>query len=445
MTDARDLPDAIQWHEGMLLAPQHFQQLSARLDALLHYHVMAASPFHWGIQTLKIDPVLLIEGTFRVQELEAVMPDGLVIAYRAEDTEPLEMDLTEQAEEMAVEPLTLHVAVPAIKSGQAVSKGVLARYDSVEGRPVADENTGDTEIAIPRMKPRIMLLAGDTPAQKYCSFPLAKIGYKNETYALTDFVPPSLAVPVNSDLGRLCWAIARRFREKAVFLSERINAPAAALRGPVTLETKLLIHAMVSGLPAFEGLINTGRAHPYNVYLALCQLTGNLAALGTGLVPPVLQPYNHNDPMAAFAEAQTFAFRMIDEGIVESHSAIAFDFENGVFGLTLRREWATPTLVIGVRGRSDMPEEMVTNWMRESLIGSAAGISSLQERRIRGAAREKIDQDADLVPARGVVLYSVKVDAEFIEPEKVLQVLNTSDPQNKRGPAEIILYVKNTP
>ena len=77
MIDAHDLPGAIQWHEGMLLAPQHFQQLSIRHEELLHYHLMMISPFHWGIRRLKIDQVLLIEGTLRVQELEAIMPDGL--------------------------------------------------------------------------------------------------------------------------------------------------------------------------------------------------------------------------------------------------------------------------------------------------------------------------------------------------------------------------------
>jgi len=60
MIDAHDLPGAIQWHEGMLLAPQHFQQLSIRYEELLHYHLMMISPFHWGIRRLKIDQVLLL-------------------------------------------------------------------------------------------------------------------------------------------------------------------------------------------------------------------------------------------------------------------------------------------------------------------------------------------------------------------------------------------------
>ena len=30
LKNAKDLPEAIQWHEGLLLAPQHFQQLAQR-------------------------------------------------------------------------------------------------------------------------------------------------------------------------------------------------------------------------------------------------------------------------------------------------------------------------------------------------------------------------------------------------------------------------------
>ena len=64
-------------------------------------------------------------------------------------------------------------------------------------------------------------------------------------------------------------------------------------------------------------------------------------------------------------------------------------------------------------------------------------------RYIRGADREKIEGDAELIPTRGVTLYAVNTDAEFVTPDKKLQVFNTSDPMNKRGPAELILYVRN--
>ncbi|MBN2124458.1 MAG: type VI secretion system baseplate subunit TssK, partial [Deltaproteobacteria bacterium] len=63
MIDARDLPEAIQWHEGMLLAPQHFQQLSLRSEELLNYFTMMFNPFYWGVRRIRVDESLLIDGT----------------------------------------------------------------------------------------------------------------------------------------------------------------------------------------------------------------------------------------------------------------------------------------------------------------------------------------------------------------------------------------------
>ena len=65
----RDFPpivEAIDWHEGMLLAPQHFQQLSLRQEAMLSYHAAALSPFHWGVLRLRIDGAAVGARHFRV-------------------------------------------------------------------------------------------------------------------------------------------------------------------------------------------------------------------------------------------------------------------------------------------------------------------------------------------------------------------------------------------
>ncbi|HEV7518390.1 MAG TPA: type VI secretion system baseplate subunit TssK, partial [Thermoanaerobaculia bacterium] len=82
---ARELPAAIQWHEGMLLAPQHFQQMALRQEDLLGYHAAALSPYHWGVRQMEHDASLLVAGTFRLTALEAVLPDGLVVAWQSGD------------------------------------------------------------------------------------------------------------------------------------------------------------------------------------------------------------------------------------------------------------------------------------------------------------------------------------------------------------------------
>jgi len=111
MAGAYELPEAIQWHEGMLLSPQHFQQLSLRQEELMAYHLRMVSPFHWGVTHLKHDPVLLVSGTYRITELEGIMPDGLVVSRSSQEGEPLEIDLTPLADEMKHRPLTINLVV----------------------------------------------------------------------------------------------------------------------------------------------------------------------------------------------------------------------------------------------------------------------------------------------------------------------------------------------
>lgn len=443
MTDLRFLPEAVLWHEGMLLAPQHFQQLTLRQEGLLHYHAAAIAPFYWGVRRLEIDPALLLEGTFRVNELEAILPDGLIASVGTKASESLELDLAPHAEAMKAGALTIHLAVPAQRAGASPVRGELPRYDSHEGELVADETTGDGDLRIPRLRPRLSLIAGDTPPRKYVSFPLAEVAYSNEAFALTEFLPPLLQVPVSSPLGKLCGSISRRVREKAMFLAERARSPSVASRPPQLLETRSMIQSLVAALPQFEAVLATGVAHPYTLYLALTLLVGHSASLSRALVPPVLDPYDHNDPHAAFERARRHLFRVIDEAILESYTAFPFYLEGGIFNLAFDESWRERSLVLGVRGQAGLSEAEIAAWMEQCLIGSKSHLQGMRERRILGAPRTRIEGEGDLVPASGVVLFSFRPDPEFVEPNQLLQIWNAGDRGGVPRASEIVLYVRN--
>jgi len=446
MSEVRNLPDAIQWHEGMMLAPQHFQQLSLRHEELLNYNISQIAPFRWGVQRLSIDQAILIQGMFRVTEIEAIMPDGLAIWHGSEHENSLDIDLSPYDEEMRHGQIMIYLAVPAKKSGRA-SKGVLPRFSSIEGEPVFDENTGE-EISIPRLIPRLSLFASEAPPRKYCAIPIATVGYKDEIISIGEYIPPMLNVALYSPLGMMCAALSRRLREKAVFLAERLHSPSSAVRGAMILETKLLLRSMVSALPQFEAVLNTGVSHPFFLYMALCGLVGNMASLGAGLVPPILSSYNHNDLRRSFQEAVDYIYRMIREAILESHTPICFELDRGVFSLLIEREWLDNTLIIGVKAKSGVSESYLMAWMNDALIGSADVMESMKERRILGAKRKKIEAQGELVPLRGTTLFSIEAvpsdnSERFVYPDQVLQIVNSVDMSEAHQPAEIILYVKN--
>ena len=67
---------------------------------------------------------------------------------------------------------------------------------------------------------------------------------------------------------------------------------------------------------------------------------------------------------------------------------------------------------------------------------------SMRDKRVLGPERNMIQSYESLVPARGVVLFSLKYDSQFIKPGEPLQLVNDSDDAGMH-PAEIILYVKN--
>lgn len=463
MIPGNAVPAAIEWHEGMLLSPQHFQQASLRGDALLTYHMQAAQPYFWGIRHCVFDTVSLAGGVFRVQELEGVAPDGLLMRVEAGEVHALEIDLNDHLAELQGRQAVIHLAVPARPQGGAKG-GEARRYDSVEGPITRDETTGEGDLRIPRLKPRLLLYIGDELPARYIGFPLAKVTLQEEAFMLTRFVAPHLCLgpesgrhghgrPVKGRPGErsntgsdntlygLCAAITQRVREKALALGERAGASTVQSDPAMLLQHQLSMLALSSSLPNLEALLNSGVQHPYTVYLSLVQLAGAVAVLGGTQAPPLFAAYDHNDPMTGFEAVTSFISQMLDR-ISDRYKAIPFQESNGAFTLDLHEDWLDHALVIGVRARQEQTDADVVAWMEGALIGSEPIISTMTDRRLLGAGRRLVERDdgLGLTPSRGVALFQIEVDPEFILSNEDLRI-STLDRSGAVDPLEIVLYV----
>ena len=443
MASAHDLPAPIQWHEGMLLAPQHFQQLVARSDRLQHYNLALGLPFHFGVVRLRFDSTLLFGGTLRITELEAVLPDGLVVSFRPGTGSELQIDLRAVTEQAKHEPILLYLAVPAELRGGG-QEGELGRYVSVSGDSVTDETTGEQPLRIPRLRPRLRLLAGpDAPPQRYVSLPLLSVRYKNGAFVAAEYIPPLLQVEVDSALGELCARISRRVREKATYLLEVIRSPAITSKPALLEENKRLIGNLAANLLPFEALLATGRVHPYCVYVALCSMAGEIAAVGSQLLPPLFPAYDHLDVRRSFDAVSEFILRSLDEGISEAFTAIPFKLDAGTFVLQFERDWQSRVLILGVKGAPGSSDQQITEWIQSSLIGTTSRFRMLRERRLLGAVRQPIERYEGLVATRGALLFQLTVSPDFIVPGEQLMVGNFSEKPGLVRPAEMSLYVAN--
>lgn len=442
-----DVPDAVQWHDGMMLAPQHLQQQALRHDTALAYHLHWGSPYHWGATKLMIDRAALVSGTFRVLELEAVMPDGLIVRHSAgAGGGELTMDLKPHGDAASRSGLVIHLAVPALKTAAGITPGDLPRYRSVEGPPVADATTGEGELRIPRLAPNLVLLHTAGPNQKtptkYVTIPIGEVELVNDAFGLTSFLAPSLTVPEESPLGRMCADLVRRIREKAAFVLERIGG-ASDGRSAAARDMAGEIQGLVAGLPPLEALLGSGVAHPFAVYVALTAVVGHMAAAASAL-PPTFSRYDHNNPYASFSELRDYLTRTLQMAR-NTTAAIPFVQEADKFHVTIQPGWLEKKLIVGVRPSVSMTEADVVAWMRDSLIASRSRVETLWEMRVMGAGRRAIEetQDTGLLRSRGTLLFEIDNDARFIVANEPLEIWNADLRGARRRPFDIVLYVTN--
>lgn len=451
--DAHEIPESIQWHEGLLLTPQHFQQMSLRHESLLQYVAGAIAPFGWGVRQFEWDPAALAGGVLRVLRLDAVMPDGLVVSYGARGAKELgggdlSVDLSQHAERLkGGGSLNVYLAVAA-RDPEKGARSRDGRYLSVVGDPVADEATGEGAATIPRLRPHLKLAAGEAPGKNHVSFPLARVRHSGSAFTLEGFTPPTLAVARNSELGRMCSDSARYIREKAMFLADRLRvATAGGARGARAVldrDTESMLRCLLAPLPQLEAVLGTDATHPFAVYLAFCAAAGQVATLGGRFDPPLFNPYDHNDLNASFKEVLTYIRGKVEEGAVSSFTVYAFTYDEGVFQINFDPAWATKRLVLGMRARPGMTEVELGRWGMECVIGSASLMDSLRRHRVRGARRSLIERDEDLVPPRDVLLFSLAPDPEFVEPGEVLQIFNAGERGHETRPSAIVMYVRHT-
>ena len=439
---ANDIPDAIQWHEGLLLTPQHFQQLTLRHESLVHYSTSLSTPFCWGLRRFKHDTISLPAGKFVVQELEAVMPDGLLVCHDSlEAANALEVDLTKHADKMLDQPVTIYLAVVA--DGNGGSNDELNKYEPFKRK--RDNAPGGNGHDIYCLRPRLSLLVRDVP-KKFIGFPLARVSHK-ESFSLDEkFIPPLLAIPIQSTAGEadvvaaarlaeMCSGMAKKIRKRAMYLAdeERTAAQGTASRSDVTSRIML---SLVAGLPAFEAMLKIGVAHPLTVYLALCAVAGQLTVLGKEMLPPSFDAYDHNDLYATFKPLLDFIRRSLDEGVPLAYKSFPFVFEEGVFQLHFDGSWTNKRLALGIRRPHGMSDDHLIKWGESCLIASQGRLEAIRENRIRGAVRKHVERMGDVVPGKGVALFSLTADEEFIKPDEMLQIFNDGS-----RPAEIVLHV----
>lgn len=425
--------------------PQHFQQADIRFENVMKYYMMQAFPFYWGVVNLKVDEALLTAGTFRPLELEVIMPDGLLVTNVPETTPPLQVDLIPFKEELETTPLYVYLCVPELHETDSIASGeTLSRYHSVLSSHVLDLNTGEQPVDIPRLTPNLSLQLGVEPPPHYVTLPIAEVTYDSRSFALTSYSPPQPQVTLYSPLGTLCNQLAQRLREKLGYLQQKVQSVQQLVsKDPFFEQIEGIRLKFISGLLPFEALLSSGKSSPFNIYTALCGLAAQISGVKYGEIPPRFDGYDHLNINNSYTQVINYINTVLNE-VQESYTAIPFTLDDRIFTLQLQTNWITDRLILGARVQPGMTTEDITHWIKNCVIVTEKYISLAKDNRVLGANRILVDEvpSMNLVPTKGMQLFSVDVDPKYIDPKGVLCIFNVSDNELSR-PLEVLLYNSN--
>ncbi|MBM3374765.1 MAG: type VI secretion system baseplate subunit TssK [Betaproteobacteria bacterium] len=430
----------VQWHEGMLLSPQHFQQdaLHRATDSALKAYL--SQPMGWGVERLEFDNALLSGGRIRVLSLRAVFPDGTPVWYEAEEDPPLEIDAADALNQTTDEPLDLFLRLPTAHAVESEDRP--GRYLSAHEPPVADLVSEAMPIDVPRLKLNLSLALGPPPSGSFTRLRLGAVRNEGGSLRMTQTLPALLRFSAAPALVARLRSLAADLRSKASFVARQV----AGMTDPSRLQEKLLVQqqlsCMVLALPAAEAISQSTEIHPWNAYTALVGMSAQLSQLHLASVPPPTPAYQHEDPYSAFDRLLGQIEQAVQE-ISQSYREIRFGFREGVFALDLQPTWIDGRLVVGVQGPST---ENLVLFMETAVIGPASRYAELQERRVLGLRRTRIAaaEELSLKPLPGTVFYELIPSEELREPEAQLVIAPTTRSAQMQPPKAVVLYVANT-
>lgn len=432
---------ATQWHEGLMLGAQHFQQSDLYQHRMLQHHTQALGMFHWGVFRLGIDQARLAEGVLSVLGCQAFMPDGTIIHHRHEVDGELALNFRDKTDDMRRAPLRVHLALaPWCDNAAFQDSATLPRYRSVTHPGVVDLNTGDNPLDIPVLVPRCTLVAENSIQAPAVSFPLAEITIRDDVCVLTSFCPPSVVTPLDSPLGHLCLDILGFLKEKMLRLNGQLQSP--SLLDPVAARLRAQAMALIPGILPFEGILYTHRAHPFSLYTALLNLLGHLMALNPAQTIPETPRYDHHNLAVCFH--QIFALlRQATEDLGQGTTLLAFDDDDKGFCLRLPRGvlQAGHPLVLALRPGPHVTGQEAVQWMETAIIATRPEVAKARDRRVLGANRRLLhsagEDKAPPLPAghQGFVL---DPDPLFVHEHQELCVLNPSAAHKPAGLALLL-------
>jgi type VI secretion system protein ImpJ len=437
--------NAIAWSEGMFLRPHHLQHHDQWNAARLNYHLRAIDPFHWGVRSFELDEDALSDHRIVVLHLDAVLPGGHVIRYPNGNAAVQSREFNPQIQKVGV-----HLGIRNLRTTEPNSahEGEDAREARTvvrsEELPDLDRGGFTAPVEVSDWNVRMLFEGEQEDLELHETFRLGEViatGELSKPFALSPrCAPPLLALqghpPLHDEVAKIVSQIAAKVRVVAgrTETMSTLDLPRMWMRYTLARMTPLLRH-----------LLSTGETRPFDLYTALIETAGALAAFRTAEAVE-LPVYRHDDLYACFHELIVFLDAQLEETLPVRFREIdlPFDAERKHYSTTqLNTETADPrnAFFLGVKAPPNIAkEELVRLLHDQAKASSITGVKTLEMLNRAGLSLEKMPGAPTEIAARAGYEY-FKIDSGGPQWKRVKEEFTFAISVGKLENAELRLYV----
>jgi type VI secretion system protein ImpJ len=412
----------------MFLRPQHLQaaqryEASQRDRAAkwdLHYN--------WGLRSLELNATALTNQRLVLQSLKARLRDGTLVSL-PEDATPPALDL--QGPLQRDRSLKVFLALPSLRLNRAnlaepgQADGGRYLVDTLE---IEDENSGlnPQSLEMRRLNVKVLLSTQDDHPG-YEVLPIGVIEKSADADALPrldiTYIPPLLACdawpPLQLGILR---AIYDRIGTKIDLLAGQMLSRGISLESYASEDTRIVgqLRALNEAYAVLTILAFAEGVHPFEAYLELCRLVGQLSIFSDKRRPPELPHYDHDDLGRCFYQVKKYIDALLN--LIIEPDWIQRPFRGAALRMQVPLEpaWLEPAWQMFVGVHTTLPAEqcitlLTTPGQLDMKIGSSDRVDAIYEYGQAGLKFVHRAQPRVLPVLPGLIYFQVDRDSQVNE------------------------------
>lgn len=416
----------IFWEQGLFLHPQHFQLATVQQE--WHQAAMAHQlmPFLWGLQRCTINESILNNGVFELTELELLLPSGERLYLGENTTLPARsfQDIWDKPDL----PLDVWLGLAPF----SFTGGNVHKTDSPENAP---ENCRFTA---PLSPDEIPDLFGSGPRAEVCTLrynlrlcfgphegsdlqrlPLTRLLRDGDrVYLDTQFAPPCVNIHTSNSLRVLLRDVRDTLISRCKQLEEYkiVGGDLSSNAGISNLQGLLLfsvLGALSRHVPRLHLMLQAPQWHPWQAYISLCELVGELSVFSASLSPlgetsqgvKALPDYNHEDPFPCFSAAASIIARLVNTLVIGPDYTFPLEERRGCLGTIMPQSACSNSHAYWLLLRSAEWKELPMLVQHYAKLAPAADMPAIVARALPGIRLTGVDQPPAGLPRRGDTQY----------------------------------------